>query len=811
MTDVKALWAAVYGPFMKGARADLQNGLALGDAESKRIVRDVMVAYGGLDKVPAEFALETAGAALELVGRSHELVALWTAHAGFDFALAAFVASLGSRQRHAARWGTTYEDRGERSLASLLSERADRALATQYAALGDAARAAARAKAAELREGRSLLARSAIASALLDVEWLDADLAEHARTKERAIVSPDALLVLTNVDALAAYLASLTIDDLYVYTQARPFMPVPPPTAKALAARPAVAAALAVAFVRVEPTQWGVARELLAAAPKAKGDATLLAAAVVVIDRAEAQAKLTKAEDPRPVAYAILRGSPAIALPLVAAKRGAWAKGLAAELERIAGPPAEVDPEAEAVSDSDVPAVLRAAHRFKSPSWLIPAALPRLALVDDGVLPARYVPALCAVFADGDRSTLTTLAKSFDRASLAAFGWALFQAWLTSDAPSKDKWAFTALGAVGNDDTAKQVAALVRVWPGEGQHKRAVAGLDVLAGIGSDLALVLLDGIGHKVSYRALQDAARAKLGEIATARGLSVAELGDRLVPELGLDARGERTFAVGDRTLRIVFDERLAPGLVDAATAKPVATLPKAASESITAAWKTLRTDAKAVGTIQLLRLELAMGAARRWRGADARRFIFEHPLLRHVAARLVWGVYVPGARGALQRTFHAFAPPAIDELADGAQIGIVHRVHLTDDQVRTHLASLRERELAQPFEQLARRAYRATALDVMGSTVETPRLLGLLSRGWRKGPVEDAGWITTFVKPVGDAETITLEFGAGIQAQRSDYVEAQTLGNLVLDRPLAQYPDEVISELVRDLDSIGALTAS
>ena len=49
-----------------------------------------------------------------------------------------------------------------------------------------------------------------------------------------------------------------------------------------------------------------------------------------------------------------------------AAKRGAWAKALSAELERIAGaapkstPKADADADADAVTDSDVPAVLRA-------------------------------------------------------------------------------------------------------------------------------------------------------------------------------------------------------------------------------------------------------------------------------------------------------------------------------------------------------------------------------------------------------------------------------------------------------------------
>ncbi len=46
--------------------------------------------------------------------------------------------------------------------------------------------------------------------------------------------------------------------------------------------------------------------------------------------------------------------------------------------------------------------------------------------------------------------------------SLAEFAWDLFTAWLTAGAPSKESWAFTALGVLGNDDTARKLTPLIR-------------------------------------------------------------------------------------------------------------------------------------------------------------------------------------------------------------------------------------------------------------------------------------------------------------------------------------------------------------
>ena len=47
---------------------------------------------------------------------------------------------------------------------------------------------------------------------------------------------------------------------------------------------------------------------------------------------------------------------------------------------------------------------------------------------------------------------------------------------------------------------------MIRLWPGENGHQRAVAGLDVLAEIGGDTALMHLYGISQKVKFKALKE-----------------------------------------------------------------------------------------------------------------------------------------------------------------------------------------------------------------------------------------------------------------------------------------------------------------
>jgi hypothetical protein len=130
------------------------------------------------------------------------------------------------------------------------------------------------------------------------------------------------------------------------------------------------------------------------------------------------------------------------------------------------------------------------------------------------------------------------------------------------------------LGQFGNDDTARKLTPFMRAWPGEAAHARAVTGLDVLAAIGSDVALMLLNGIAQKVKFKGLQDKAREKIDAIAEARGLSTEELEDRLAPDLGLDEQGTLRLDFGPRAFKVGFDETLKPYVRESPAATATAT---------------------------------------------------------------------------------------------------------------------------------------------------------------------------------------------------------------------------------------------
>ena len=132
-------------------------------------------------------------------------------------------------------------------------------------------------------------------------------------------------------------------------------------------------------------------------------------------------------------------------------------------------------------------------------------------------------------------------------------------------APATDGWALTALGRLGNDDTVRRLVPVIREWPGQTGHAKAVTGLDVLAEIGSDLALMYLSSIAQRVRFKALRQRAQEKIADVAASRGLTAEQLADRLVPDFGLDEDATLVIDYGSGRFTVGFDEQLRSFVVD------------------------------------------------------------------------------------------------------------------------------------------------------------------------------------------------------------------------------------------------------
>ena len=356
--------------------------------------------------------------------------------------------------------------------------------------------------------------------------------------------------------------------------------------------------------------------------------------------------------------------------------------------------------------------------------------------------------------------------------SLAGFAWDLFTAWQTAGAPSKESWAFTALGVLGNDDTARKLTPLIRAWPGESQHKRATVGLDILAAIGSDIALMQLNGIAQKLKFKALQERAKEKIADIAESRELTVAELEDRLAPDLGLDDNGSLLLDFGPRQFTVSFDETLKPFVRDASGSrlkdlpKPNKSDDESQANDAVNRYKLLKKDARTVAAQQVARLESAMCLRRRWSLENFQLFLVEHPLVRHLTRRLIWGVY--SAENQLLACFrvaednsYSTADDDLFTLPEGdISIGTPHVLEISPTDAAAFGQLFADYELLPPFRQLDRNSYALTEAERNASELTrwagrkcpSGRVMGLANKGWIKGEPQDGGWIGWMIKPLG-----------------------------------------------------------
>lgn len=484
---------------------------------------------------------------------------------------------------------------------------------------------------------------------------------------------------------------------------------------------------------------------------------------------------------------------------------GAHGEAPAREAAAAFGP--ETEAALQALIDAD-PLLVLPARMPKLPAFAVTLAMRRPVLRDNGLMlsgPAAESVALMLALSkiEAPYAGIVQLKELCTPASLSAFAWDLCESWLQNGAPAKEGWAFQALGLLGDDDTARRLAARIREWPGESAHQRAVSGLDLLVAIGTDAALMHLNGIAGKVKFKGLQDRARDKIAALAEARGLTPEELADRLVPDLGLDDAGTLTLDFGPRQFRIGFDESLKPFVRDSAGArlkdlpKPIRSDDAALATAATERFKLLKKDAKAIASLQVMRMELAMTARRRWTGEEFRRFFLEHPLMRHLAARVAWGVYDGEHVTRLFRVAEdwtlASAEDDTAQLADDETVGIAHPLEIPPAELAAMGQVFADYEILQPFRQLGRETYALTdaeraskaILRFADKTIATGSALGLVNRGWERGQAEDAGWVGQFERRIGDGLSIELELDPGTIVGDPTYEPKQRIPRIVLRR--------------------------
>lgn len=440
------------------------------------------------------------------------------------------------------------------------------------------------------------------------------------------------------------------------------------------------------------------------------------------------------------------------------------------------------------------------------PAWLDIPDLPPIVVDAHQLTPVQRTTVLLALkscrLTGGNvktHSLITSLREHGEPTYLDAFVWALFQQWMAIGAPTKEKWALLAVGLLGNDSSALKLTPLVRKWPGESQHHRAVFALECLRMIGSDTALMQINGLATKNRYQGLKKRAKQAIGRIAKARGLSTDQLADRIIPDCGLDETGQRTFDYGARTFTFALSDEVKPVVRDE-KGKVRANLPKPSKrdDAVKAtaayeAWKLIKKQVRDLLKVQVVRLQQAMISQRRWTATEFETLLVQHPVMTHLVQRLVWGGFdeagtrVQSLRVTDERDFSDVEDEPI-ELDGVVAVGVLHPLQLDSAERADWGELLSDYDIIPPFPQLGRQVNTLTEEERQTDTlhrlenlkIPSITLRGILERShWVRDTPADAGGYYGHSRPFPFANvTAVITYEEGLFVGGYDIYDHQTV---------------------------------
>jgi hypothetical protein len=357
------------------------------------------------------------------------------------------------------------------------------------------------------------------------------------------------------------------------------------------------------------------------------------------------------------------------------------------------------------------------------------------------------------------------LYAQIDRKTSGELGLAVLQAFIGSRTDTEDRWTMAFAALIGDDRLVPTFTHQIREWADDMRGKLAEYAVQALALMGTDSALLAVDAmaIRYRSKNKNIGKAATEAFAEAARARGLTVEELGDLVVPWLGFQPGHTRIVDTGKVKLEAQIGNDFKLVFRDLETKKRVAKLPDSAPAAVKAEFKEISAGLKEAVKSQLLRMETLMVRQFGWPAARWQELYLQHPLLLPFAQRLVWAAY--DSSGKLAGTFRALEDHSLTDAADNAftlapdcLVGVVHPLELTPEARQSWLKHLADYDVVPPFAQLERSVVSVKpeqAKTKFGSEVAETKLNAITFKGraerlgWTRGSVCDGGGIGYYMK--------------------------------------------------------------
>lgn len=296
---------------------------------------------------------------------------------------------------------------------------------------------------------------------------------------------------------------------------------------------------------------------------------------------------------------------------------------------------------------------------------------------------------------------------------------------------------------------------------------QATSLLEVMAGKGDPVSLQVVIAAATRLKQKSVQARAGELVQVVADQKGWSMDELADRIVPAAGLDDEGYLDLPCGpdQKLYRAVLGEDLTFVLrnPDGKIVKALSSGKDEATRASKKQFSASKKELKQVISMQSARLYEGLCGERVWTLEDWTRDFRNHPIMRHLIARVVWqGLDADG------QVISTFRPTAEGEytdagdndvdIADLPSVRIAHGAMMDAQAADLWAAHLKDYEIKPLFTQFGRALLHLDAAksgeilieDRKGWVLETFKLRGTATKlGYERGQAEDGGWFYEYRK--------------------------------------------------------------
>ncbi len=348
-----------------------------------------------------------------------------------------------------------------------------------------------------------------------------------------------------------------------------------------------------------------------------------------------------------------------------------------------------------------------------------------------------------------------------DKQKTNDFALAIIKLFIDKGAKPEHKWLMALAALLGNDAVVDKIRITINKWMEENRYKMAEYGVGALAIQGSDKALRWVEWYSRKYKSKKANVGAAAlvALETAAEELGITIHELGDRVVPDFGFDGLF-KTFTVDGDEYRAFIDSNFKMAFFNEDN-KKLKAIPAATDAAIKDEFKAIAKEVRDIVKSQSSRLEYYLIIQRKWTHDQWQKFFLQNSVMFIYATKLLWGVY--NEAGELHDNFMCSEDTSLinlnsEEISldENCIIGIVHPTQLSEALLKQWQQQFYDLSLEPVFPQLDRKTPDMKGINLSkpiikifeGKQMQTGSTRSTLERfGWHKGPTGDGGMLESF----------------------------------------------------------------